>query len=73
MSTLAQELAKEVVAAFLAELDPGAAARLEEADLERLELLVREAISASAHDAADRLEQLARTLRNEARSPEIER
>jgi hypothetical protein len=72
MSTLAQELAQEVVAAFLAELDPGAAARLEEADLERLELLVREAISASAHDTAERLEQLAQTLRNEEHSPEIE-
>ncbi len=73
MSTLGQELAQEVVAAFVAELDPVAAANLGEADLERLELLVREAISTSSHDAADRLEQLAITLRNEALSTEIER
>ena len=72
MHNLTQELAKEVVAAFTAELDPVAAEHLGEADLERLELLVLEANSAIAHDAADRLEDLARKLRSEAPAPEIE-
>jgi hypothetical protein len=72
MSTLVQELAKEVVAAFLAELDATARGALSGAQLERLELLVREAVSAGIHDAAERAENLARELRREAGSPEIE-
>jgi hypothetical protein len=72
MSTLIQELAKEVVEAFLAELDQTARAALSGAQLERLELLVREAVSAGIHDAAERVENLARELRREAGSPEIE-
>jgi hypothetical protein len=72
MSTLVQELAKEVVAAFLAELDATARGGLSRAQLERLELLVREAVSAGIHDAAERAENLARELRREAGSPEIE-
>jgi len=72
MSTLTQELANEVVAAFLAELEPAAKHQLSEAQLERLELLVQEAISAGIHNAAERVETLARELRSEAGSPEIE-
>lgn len=72
MSTLIHELANEVVAAFLAELDASARSALSSAQLERLELLVREAISAGIHDAAERAENLARELRREAGSPEIE-
>jgi len=72
MSTLTQELGKEVVAAFLAELELPAKHQLSEAQLERLELLVQEAISAGIHDAAERVETLARELRSEAGSPEIE-
>jgi hypothetical protein len=72
MSTLTRDLAKEVVAAFLAELDPAAKDQLSDAQLERLELLVQEAVSAGIHDAAERAENLARELRSEAGSPEIE-
>jgi hypothetical protein len=72
MSTLIRELAEEVVAAFLAELDPAAKESLGEAQLERLELLVREAVSAGVHDAAERIEALVRDIRSEAGSPEIE-
>jgi hypothetical protein len=72
MSSLTQELASEVVAAFLAELDPAAKGRLGEAQLERLELLVQEAVSAGIHDAAERMESLVRELRSEAGTPEIE-
>jgi len=72
MSNLIQELAQEVVAAFLAELDAAAKDRLADAQLERLELLVKEAVSAGIHQAAERVEKLARELRSEAGSPEIE-
>lgn len=72
MSNLTQELAKEVVAAFVAEVDPATERRLKEPEIELLEVLVREALSAAIHEAAERVETLARELRSESGSPEIE-
>jgi hypothetical protein len=72
MSTLTHTLAKEAVAAFLAELDAPARGVLRAAQLERLELLIREAVSAGIHNAAERAENLARELRRDAEPAEIE-
>jgi hypothetical protein len=72
MTTLTDRLAKEAVTAFLQELDETTRACLSDAQVERLELLIREAVSAGIHNAAERTENLIRELRKETESPEIE-
>jgi len=72
MSTLTQTLAQEAVAAFLAELDPDLRERLGEAQTERLDLLIQQAVSAGVHHAAEQAENLARELRGEAGSAPLE-
>jgi hypothetical protein len=72
MSTLTRRLAKETVEAFVAELDVPARDTLSDVQLQRLGLLVREAVSAGIRDAAKRAENLARELRRDAEPPEIE-
>ena len=72
MSSLTEELAKEVIAAFKAELDEAARARISEHQFEFLELLVKDAVAGGIHDAAERVERLGRELRRESGTPEIE-
>ncbi|MEA3277327.1 MAG: hypothetical protein U9Q81_19010 [Pseudomonadota bacterium] len=72
MPSLTEELAKEVIAAFRAELDEGVRAQISERQFEFLELLVKDAVAGGIHDAAERVEKLGRELRSEAGTPEIE-
>jgi len=65
MSSIIEDLAKQAVSSFQAELDEGLIAEIGEGQFRRLELLVSEAVAAGIHDAADQVETLARSLRGE--------
>lgn len=65
MSNLSESLAEETVTAFRAELGEALIGQIGEPQFERLRLLVAEAVAAALHHAAERAEELARTLRCE--------
>lgn len=66
MSNFTEDLARETVAAFCAELSDASRRNIGEAQLERLELLVAEAIAAALHHAAEQVAALGRSLRTES-------
>lgn len=65
MSNLSEILATEAVAAFRAELGETLIEQIGHPQFERLHLLVAEVVTAALHHAAERVDDLARTLRNE--------
>lgn len=60
-----QERAQQVVASFKDLIDEPARTTISDAQFKELELLVRSAISDELHNAAERVEDLARSLRSE--------
>lgn len=68
MSALIDTLAREAVAAFRAELGETAERAIGEAQFERLDLLVAEAVGAALRHAAQQVDGLAQTLRSEGES-----
>jgi hypothetical protein len=72
MSNLSETLAQQAVAAFRAELGGPLIEQIGEHQLERLHLLVAEAVSAALSSAAERVDELARALRSEGESGSLD-
>jgi hypothetical protein len=71
MTNRHQQRAEQVVASFKEMLDKPALAAISPAQLEELEILIREAIADELHDAAEQVEDLARKLRAEVELPSL--
>jgi hypothetical protein len=66
MSKITETLAKEVVAAFRAELGEALSTEVGQTRFQNLELLVSEAVAVGLKHAADQVEALSRSLRTES-------
>lgn len=66
MSTKFEHIAHEAVAEFRAELSDDLIERIGEDRLQRLEVLVTQAVHAGLHHAAEQLDALSRSLRSGA-------
>lgn len=66
-----QERAQQVVASFKELIDEPALKAISDAQFKELELLVREAIADELHNAAEKVEELARKLRAEVELPNL--
>ena len=72
MSNITESLAKQTVDAFRAELDEQQIEQLGHAQLDRLELLIGEAVAAALHHAAEQVDNLADSLRAEGEAGALE-
>lgn len=71
MSEQQRERAQKVVESFRGLLDQKALDSIPENDFEQLALYVQEALSDELHDAAERLDELARTMRSDANLSDV--